>query len=225
MNAWRGRVRCDGWWATRARPHHRLVSLLGIGLGLACSFDGSGVPPNPNGPPTASTGVQASGTGTGTGTGGSGDNGVLTGVGGGSGQADSTSDATGPGVESATDDDGTGETSAGSTDSAASESTGGSETTEGMPPEDAYQDCAVSADCPTPGATCLIDPFASGWAVCVPDCTGAIPCPAAAGGVAPPVCLSLLGYSACGLDCSQGACPGGMSCVGIEGVSRCVWPA
>lgn len=78
-------------------------------------------------------------------------------------------------------------------------------------PNPAYGPCQVDAHCET--GVCRVTAEGN-W--CSVSCIDNTDCPSSPGGTAAKTC-----YSFCGLDCSLGTCPDGMTCTSK---SECAWP-
>jgi hypothetical protein len=125
--------------------------------------------------------------------------------------------------------DGTGSTTAVDTGSSGPEATTdpGTTTTEvtgssdggssGEPPPESYPGCMADEDCSDPYTLCW-PPMEFGTPnFCTVECMDAGECPVPTSGTATPACEGPPGMNICALDCSEGECPDGMSCVDVFG--------
>lgn len=136
----------------------------------------------------------------------------------GTGTDSTTSTSTSPTTGTTTTDSGT-TTSDGTTSTTGTTDTGtsssGSSTTGGV--SDDYPACAADEDCSEPYTMCW-PPMDFGMPnFCTLPCAGPDECPVPATGTATPVCEGPPGNNVCILDCTEGECPDGMSCVDVFG--------
>jgi hypothetical protein len=129
---------------------------------------------------------------------------------------DDTGTDTGTGTEGSTTDPDSGSETAGSSEDSST----------GTPPGGEYPPCMADDECSDPYTLCWPSDDFGMPNYCTLECESADDCPVPSSGEAVPVCEGPPDIDICALDCTDGECPDGMTCVEIfMDFERCVYEA